>query len=335
MSSRGPSSTARGGQDRHAAARRRRRCAPRVRSARTSSTRTSSCPPGSSPRSPAGRRSSSPRTGRTSRTPVVSRAVRSATRLTVRRAARGRRRLDAGCSSASSRSRPTRASKSSVIDCGVDLERVRAARRDGSPSARSAGRRTAPAFVCVGSLSERKNVLRLARAFERRGEGELAFVGDGPLRRRSRAVRASASPAASTTTRVAALDRCGRRGLPAEPGRALRPLDAGGAWPRAAPSSRRASAARPSSSRPAPASSSTPSTTTPCAQGSTPLLLLPRPEPCGPCGSRGARRQAAGGAGGGASGSCCRLLEVGKPELDERADRLLEPASRAASSAAS
>jgi len=31
-------------------------------------------------------------------------------------------------------------------------------------------------------LTERKNVLRLARAFERRGEGGLAFVGDGPLR---------------------------------------------------------------------------------------------------------------------------------------------------------
>ena len=30
--------------------------------------------------------------------------------------------------------------------------------------------------------TERKNVLRLARAFARRGEGSLAFVGDGPLR---------------------------------------------------------------------------------------------------------------------------------------------------------
>src|SRR5262249_36757970 len=37
------------------------------------------------------------------------------------------------------------------------------------------------AFVCVGSLSERKNVLTLARAFERHGEGSLAFVGAGPL----------------------------------------------------------------------------------------------------------------------------------------------------------
>ena len=38
------------------------------------------------------------------------------------------------------------------------------------------------AFLCVGSLTERKNVLRLARAFERHGEGSLSFVGDGPLR---------------------------------------------------------------------------------------------------------------------------------------------------------
>jgi glycosyltransferase involved in cell wall biosynthesis len=39
-----------------------------------------------------------------------------------------------------------------------------------------------PAFVCVGSLTERKNVVRLADAFARLGEGSLTFVGDGPLR---------------------------------------------------------------------------------------------------------------------------------------------------------
>jgi glycosyltransferase involved in cell wall biosynthesis len=36
--------------------------------------------------------------------------------------------------------------------------------------------------VCVGSLIERKNVIRLAHAFERLGEGTLTFAGDGPLR---------------------------------------------------------------------------------------------------------------------------------------------------------
>ena len=63
--------------------------------------------------------------------------------------------------------------KTEVIDCGVDLERFRPLPRTGSER---------PAFLCVGSLTERKNVLRLARAFERLGEGTLTFVGDGPLR---------------------------------------------------------------------------------------------------------------------------------------------------------
>ncbi len=39
-----------------------------------------------------------------------------------------------------------------------------------------------PAFLCVGSLIERKNVVRLADAFAAFGRGRLAFVGDGPLR---------------------------------------------------------------------------------------------------------------------------------------------------------
>src|SRR5207247_143105 len=36
----------------------------------------------------------------------------------------------------------------------------------------------------VGSLTERKNVVRLADAFARLGDGSLTFVGDGPLRAR-------------------------------------------------------------------------------------------------------------------------------------------------------
>ncbi len=62
--------------------------------------------------------------------------------------------------------------KVEVVDCGVDLERF-------SPQPAPPG---PPAFLCVGSLTERKNVLRLARAFERLDEGTLTFVGDGPLR---------------------------------------------------------------------------------------------------------------------------------------------------------
>jgi glycosyltransferase involved in cell wall biosynthesis len=41
-----------------------------------------------------------------------------------------------------------------------------------------------PRFVCVGTLTERKNVVRLADAFARLGRGSLTFVGDGPLRAR-------------------------------------------------------------------------------------------------------------------------------------------------------
>ena len=65
--------------------------------------------------------------------------------------------------------------KTEVVDCGVDLQRF-----SPLPRAQHAG----PAFVCVGSLIERKNVVRLADAFGRLGEGTLTFVGDGPLRSR-------------------------------------------------------------------------------------------------------------------------------------------------------
>ncbi len=97
--------------------------------------------------------------------------VAAATRFTVRRAATViavsdylRRELEAKL--------PDARGKTEVVDSGVDLERF--------PVLPAPER--APAFVCVGSLTERKNVVRLARAFERFGEGELTFVGDGPLR---------------------------------------------------------------------------------------------------------------------------------------------------------
>lgn len=62
--------------------------------------------------------------------------------------------------------------KVEVVDCGVDLERFTVRPVPDGP----------PAFACIGSLTERKNVVRLASAFERLGEGTLTFVGDGPLR---------------------------------------------------------------------------------------------------------------------------------------------------------
>jgi glycosyltransferase involved in cell wall biosynthesis len=106
--------------------------------------------------------------------------VRAATRYVVRRAAAViavsgwlRDRLEERV--------PAARGKTEVIDCGVDLDRFTL--RDAAAAAdelswKSDGTR----FLCLGALSERKNVLRLARAFERHGEGSLAFVGDGPLR---------------------------------------------------------------------------------------------------------------------------------------------------------
>jgi len=70
---------------------------------------------------------------------------------------------------------PEARGKTHVVDSGVDLERF-------SPSQAPKCDLASPAFLCVGSLTERKNVVRLADAFERLGAGSLTFVGDGPLR---------------------------------------------------------------------------------------------------------------------------------------------------------
>jgi glycosyltransferase involved in cell wall biosynthesis len=67
---------------------------------------------------------------------------------------------------------PEARGKTEVVDSGVDLERftVEPPPDDG------------PRYLCIASLIRRKNVLRLADAFQRAGEGTLTFVGDGPLR---------------------------------------------------------------------------------------------------------------------------------------------------------
>jgi glycosyltransferase involved in cell wall biosynthesis len=78
---------------------------------------------------------------------------------------------------------PAAGGKIEVADLGVDLEAF-------SPRPADEARRElgwegeGPAFLCVGSLIERKNVVRLADAFADLGRGRLAFVGDGPLRPR-------------------------------------------------------------------------------------------------------------------------------------------------------
>ena len=64
--------------------------------------------------------------------------------------------------------------KVEVVSSGVDRERFAVAEPPAGP----------PAFLCVGALDERKNVVRLAEAFARLGEGTLTFAGDGPLRSR-------------------------------------------------------------------------------------------------------------------------------------------------------
>ena len=69
---------------------------------------------------------------------------------------------------------PEARGKTEVIDSGVDLERFRV---EPAPSGD-------PSFLCLGALTERKNVVRLADAFKQLPAGTLTFVGDGPLRRR-------------------------------------------------------------------------------------------------------------------------------------------------------
>jgi glycosyltransferase involved in cell wall biosynthesis len=98
--------------------------------------------------------------------------IRAATRLVVRRAAAVvavsdylRRELE--------RAVPEARGRTEVVDCGVDLDRFPLLGRTEGPR---------PAYLCIGSLIERKNPLRLARAFAALGEGTLTFVGDGPLR---------------------------------------------------------------------------------------------------------------------------------------------------------
>ena len=102
--------------------------------------------------------------------------VHAATRMLVRRASTIvcvseylRRELEAKI--------PEAHGKTEVVDCGVDLSLFETRPVPGTGQGRNG-----PVFVCVGSLIERKNVVRLADAFAQLGTGRLVFVGDGPLR---------------------------------------------------------------------------------------------------------------------------------------------------------
>ncbi len=106
--------------------------------------------------------------------------VTTATRLVVRRAS-GVIANSRWLASRLERAIPAAAPKTSIANCGIDLQAF-------APRAAADARKAlswdgeGPAYVCVGSLIERKNVVRLADAFARLGRGRLAFVGDGPLR---------------------------------------------------------------------------------------------------------------------------------------------------------
>jgi glycosyltransferase involved in cell wall biosynthesis len=105
--------------------------------------------------------------------------VRAATRYVVRRAA-GVIAVSRWLRDRLVSEVPEAESKTEVVDCGVDLDRF--APRDATAARDVVGwEGEGTRFLCLGGLTERKNVLRLARAFEQRGEGTLAFVGGGPL----------------------------------------------------------------------------------------------------------------------------------------------------------
>src|SRR4029079_10688847 len=103
--------------------------------------------------------------------------IGAATRFVVRRAACVvavsdylRRELEAKV--------PAARGKVDVVSSGVDVVRFRGADAHDA-RARLGWNGDGPHFVCVASLTPRKNVVALARAFERLGAGRLAFVGDG------------------------------------------------------------------------------------------------------------------------------------------------------------
>ena len=174
------------GGRRHVEALPRRRDCGAAASTRTSCTRTSSCPRALAAALASGRRSSSPRTARTSRTPSRTPPFARATRYVVRRAAHViavsawlRDRL-AGCGARGGvqddggrlRRRP-RAVRAPLADEARAEVRVAGGRGHGVPLPRLAQR------------AEERPAARAGVRAPRRGE--LTFVGDGPLRRRSRA----------------------------------------------------------------------------------------------------------------------------------------------------
>jgi glycosyltransferase involved in cell wall biosynthesis len=100
--------------------------------------------------------------------------VRAATRLVVRRSAA----VIANSRWLAAKLEALTGVQAEVVDCGVDLE----AFSPDLPPVDWPVAAEGPRFLCVGSLVARKNVVRLAQAFEALGRGSLVFVGDGPQR---------------------------------------------------------------------------------------------------------------------------------------------------------
>jgi len=69
---------------------------------------------------------------------------------------------------------PDARGKTEVVSSGVDLERFAVTPPPDGPAR----------FLCVGALTERKNVVRLADAFAQLGDGTLTYAGEGSLRTR-------------------------------------------------------------------------------------------------------------------------------------------------------
>ena len=117
---------------------------------------------------------------------------------------------------------PDAQGKVHVIDSGVDLARFR--HRDPAPLRAELGWESPGThYLCVGTLDDRKNVVRLADAFATLDEGSLVFAGDGPLRTQLEGRERVRLLGRVAHERVGGPRRRERRRVPAEPDRAVRP----------------------------------------------------------------------------------------------------------------
>ena len=124
--------------------------------------------------------------------------VTAATRWVLRRSAGGDRQLALARRAARPSGFPQAEAKIEIADCGVDLDAF-----SPRPAAEARGELgwdgEGPAFLCVGSLIERKNVVRLADAF--------ASLGPRPTRLRRRRPAADRARGAAGRARSSGASR--------------------------------------------------------------------------------------------------------------------------------